>query len=644
MARIRISRKSSRQRSSLTAAAQRVNAANAGSGFKKSMTGGAEDWSVKAWVYLQKVGELQYFVSWRSWSASRCRLLASSLDEQGAPTGDIAEDDPNADVVRQIVTDIAGGIAGQAKIVRRTAYLLSVVGECWVGMVVRDPAREETPDGSELPIDLGRPGFKREQWYVFGRQQITASNNEIELKLPDGSKHKYNPDIDVLFRVWDEHPEDPSKPVSPIWSNQDVLSEIVKSTATINNANDSRLIGNGVWMVPQEMSLPSQVAPTALPIGATDTNDPPPYVEPNSAQALQDLLFDVASAAKRDPDSMAAMLPIIAGVPGEYIKAAKDGWIRPSTEVPETALKTRESGIRRLATGLDTSPERLLGMSEGNHWTGWLIDENDIKVHIAPVVELFCGALTQEIMRFRLAEEGIDPDAYIVWYDASSLTQDPDKTDEAKEGFDRGALTAKALREHLGFDDEDGYDLTEKDGWIQLALDKIALDPAVNVPIFGPVVEAALKGFGLELGAPTPALPPAPEGDDEEDPADAEPPEPVAPAADEPPEVVAAAVMTVGRLCVNRALELANKRRRTRTNASQYRDVPIERAHLHLDRANWDEVPNLITGWDAGLNAADLVSIGMDPEQFRSIVISTTAVALTTCTEPMLTPAMLRRR
>src|SRR5690606_36605153 len=135
---------------------------------------------------------------------------------------------------------------------------------------------------------------------------IKSAQSGIELKLPDGTKHEFNPEVDLLFRVWDEHPKDPSKPVSPVWSNRDVLASIVRAAAAVDQAHNSRLIGNGIMFVPQEMSLPNQVAPTALPVGQTDTNDPVPFFEPNAAQSLQDLLFDVAAAAKKDPESQAA--------------------------------------------------------------------------------------------------------------------------------------------------------------------------------------------------------------------------------------------------------------------------------------------------------------------------------------------------
>jgi hypothetical protein len=637
---VKIRRRSGRQRNSLTAAAQRVDAGNS-STFRKSMTTG-DDWQADAWRYLQAVGEFQYFVSWRSWSASRCRLVASAMDEQGEPTGGIPDDDPLAAEIRKIVNDIASGITGQAKLVRRTAYLLSVVGECWIGMVVRDPSREEVPGGQPLPTDLNRPGFQREQWYVFGKDQIAASSQEIQLKLPDGTKHTFDPNIDILFRVWDEHPKDPSLPISPAWSTLDALNEIVQATATIDQANNSRLIGNGLLFVPQEMSLPNPQAPVARPVGSPDINVPVPTFLPNSSQQLQDMLYDVASTAKKDQNSMAAMLPIVAGVPGELIKSVQ--WLRPSTEVPETAIKTRNDAIRRLAMGLDVAPERLLGVSEGNHWSAWAIDEQDIKIHVAPVVELICNAITQEVLRQKLAELGIDPDAYLVWYDTTALTQDPDKTEEAKDSFDRGAINARALREHLGFDDADGYDLETREGWLQLAMDKIAADPAANAPVFGPILEKLLDSFQFELGTPAPAAI-APQADADEDaPADSEPEEPADDPADaDPPEVTAAAGVTIARLCVNRALELANKRRRTRTNASLFRDIAIERAHTILEPVEMAAVPDLIKGWDTGVDDADLCQLGLNASAFRSAVYGVAAIALATSSDPVVTNSMLRR-
>jgi hypothetical protein len=641
--RVIVRRRSRSAPAALTAAAQRVDARNPVS-FRSSpfaATAGT-NWHDQAWYFLERVGELEYYVSWRSASASRCRIVASALDDQGAPMGMVPDEDPKAEQVRQIVNDIAGGVSGQIKIMARAAYLLTVVGECWLGMIVRDPSRESVIDGNIVPVDVRRPGFQREQWFVFGRDDIKASTDKVELKLPDGTKHEFNEDEDVLFRIWDEHPKDPSKPVSPVWANRDVLQSLVQASATITQANNSRLVGNGIMFVPQQMSLPSQNAPVAADPGELPAIPDPLFEDGNAAQSLQELLFDVASAAKKDPNSQAAQLPIIAAVPGEHIKDVK--WMRAGSDIPDTTLKIEEFDIRRLATGLHVAPERLLGMSQGNHWSSWLIDESDVKVHIAPVVEIIVSALTQEVLRPKLAELGIDPNQYIVWYDASSLTQDPDKSDEARDAFDRGALTAKALREHLGFDDQDGYDLTTADGWIQLALDKIALDPA-NASIFMPIIEAAAQKVGLEVKAPQAALPPAedPAGD-EDDTADSEPDQPDSdPAEDTPPSQTAAAGITLARVFTNRALELANKRRRTRADAAKFRGVPIELAHTNLDPVPLADTAELIRGWDTGVSDHDIAALGLDPGAFRGLVEGAAFLALATASAPVLTQSMLRR-
>jgi len=611
------------------------------SGFRKPLSAREEDWQTEAWRYLELVGELQYVVGWRAWSASRCRLVASALDDQGAPTGDIPEDDANAERVRRIVNDIGGGVTGQGKIVHRSAYLMSVVGECHVGMVVRNAARETSSDGAPVPVDLSRPGYQTEQWYVFGRDQIRNGSDGVELRLPDGMRHRFDPDVDVLFRMWIEHPRDPSRPVSPVWSNRVVLRKIVQSDATIEAANNSRLVGNGLLFVPQEMSLPQQQAPAAVPVGQTDANAPVPFFEPNSAQALQDLLYDVASTAKRDPNSQAAMLPVIAAVPGEMIKNVN--WIRPGSDVPETVLKIQQDDVRRLAMGLDVAPERLFGMSQGNHWSAWAVDENDIRVHVAPLMEVIASALTKEILREKLVEENIDPDSYIVWYDTTALSQDPDKSAQAQEAFDRGAINSSALRQHLGMDDEDGYDFGKADGWVEMALDKLAQNPSW-APQLIPILEAAARKVGLDVALPSAPAPPPGGPPVEQTPSGpgGRPPETAGGPVPEPVPVQAAG-MTVARLCVNRALELANKRRRTRSLTDVYRDVAIELAHTRLPPVRNGEAADLIKGWDVGMVDDDLVALGLCPESFRAMVEGVAQLAQVTASAPVLTQSMLRR-
>lgn len=632
MPRIKLTRRSGTP-TALTAAAQRVTETSGLTGSRSSLSSGS-DWQTEAWRYLGLVGELAFVVNWKARAVSRVRLIASALDDKGEPTGEV-DDSAEAEAVRRIVHAIGKDIAGRSNMLKRMALLLSVPGECWVGMIVRDPDPRVT---IETPEDLRDLIEATEQWFVFGRTQISSTGRRIDLTLPDGTKHRFNPDQDILFRVWDEHPEDPTKPISAVWSNLTVLNEIVRTTATIDNAARSRLIGNGILAVSNESSIPSQASPVAQHLGE-DVDDPIPQWEPNGAQELQDLIYDIATTATKDPDSLAALVPIIMTVPGDQVKNIQ--WLRPASDIPETALKTRTEAIKRLAMGLDVSPERLLGMATGNHWSAWAIDDSDVKTHIAPLVELICSTLTQEILRLKLRQEGIDPNKYVIWYDISALTQDPDKSDEAQTAFDRGALTAKSLREHLGFDDEDGYDLTTSEGWVQLALDKIAADPS-SAAIFQPIINAAAAQVGLDIALPV-ALPAGTTPPEDESEADSEPEQPQEEPEEDPP-IVGAAIQTVAAMSVNRALELANKRRRTRADYPTYRGIPIELAHTRLEPAKYEAVPEMIKGWDVGLSDTDIESLGLNPDQFRATVTAIAATALVTSSRPVINADQLRRK
>lgn len=101
--------------------------------------------------------------------------------------------------------------------------------------------------------------------------------------------------------------------------------------------------------------------------------------------------------------------------------------------------------------------------------------------------------------------------------------------------------------------------------------------------------------------------------------------------------------MTVARMCVNRALELANKRRRTRADTETFRNIAIELAHTRLAPAKIGEATDLIRGWDSALADDDLSGLGLDPGTFRSMVEGVATLALITASAPVITQSMIRR-
>jgi hypothetical protein len=585
-------RRTPRHRGTLTAAGQKIT--DPSKTFKSSIGSSGSDWQEQAWTFLDKVGELRYYVGWRAASVARCQLVGSDLDpDTGRPTG--YTENPT---VQRIVRDIAGGVTGQSQILKRLTTGLTVPGEGFVAMIVRDSESHDTySDGSPLSVEDQEQG-EFQEWIVLSRDEIKASGSDgLEFTLEDDSKHLFDEERDLLFRVWNPHPRKASEADSPVRAAEDTLMEIVRTTKSIDNAAKSRLVGNGIVFVPQEMSLPNQSAPGASPMPG-DAPGMDYGVQNESAQQLQDLLYHVGTTAYKDQDSMAAFMPLIASVPGDWTDKVKH--VTFDSQIAETSLKTREAAIRRLAMSLDVAPERLLGLgSNSNHWSAWAIAEDDVKVHVVPVLETIVAELTKYILRPLLEKEGIDPNQYVIWYDTTPLTQDPDKKAEAKDAHDRGGLTTKALRKYSGFDDSDGYDLTTAEGWQELARDKAAADVSL-IPALAPLLGGVANQITPPAQQPAINAPTAPAAPESETLPESEPvtqPD----STDEPDTVTSAAVLAFVETFTARALELANKRRRNRANAAQFRGVPMHLAHRNLPAVPATDVPKLIEGWDTSV-------------------------------------------
>lgn len=571
--------------------------------FKNSVSlSGRTGWQTEAWNLMDQVGELRYYVGWRSNSCSRVRLVASELDDSGLPTGKTTN--PRVDA---IVKAIGGGsqlTVGQ--LIKRAVECLTVPGEVWIAILVQS-------DGSE-------------KWYAFSRDEIRKKGQEVTVMLPDGSDHDLRPGVDVIFRVWNSHPRTAQDADSPVRACLDDLYEIVRTTKTIANAGKSRLIGNGIVFVPQEMSLPRAAGPVAMgapgaaPSGMGLTGLP-------AVQELQELLFSVAKVAYEDDESFAAMIPIFASVPGEMI--SKVSHLKFDNEITDTAIKLRNDAIHRLAMGLDLSPERLLGLgSSTNHWSAWQIADTDVQIHIAPVIENLCAAITDQVFRNVLEREGIDPSKYIVWYDASLLTSDPDNTDTATDAYDRGVINAAAYRSYLNLDADSGYDFASLDGWRVWAQDQVSKDPSLFhtfLPLLDTKVQAAVPD-------PLPP-PPPPNGVRERAGRSDDTNKGKSPTTDKlkPGENQGsrgrkqdvgkqAASQAIIEVMVSRALELAGKRRRTRSNAARLTGLRPHEFHRVMEPVDEASIPDLIAGWDDALEADTLALVGLNIEDVREQV------------------------
>ena len=421
-------------------------------------------WQSDAWAAVYRVGELAYFVSWRAGSCSRAALVASEIDpDTGLPTGGIADDNTEGQRVADYVHAIAGGPSGQAQFIKRAVECLTVPGEFWVAVLIRNTMR-----AGRLTKDT--------VWLAVSRDEIepARAGGTTRIRLPDGKKHDFNPAVDSLVRVWNPDPRLAYEPNSLIRACLDPLREIVRTTKTIAAAQNSRLATAGILPIPQEADLPKAApAPTSAdkPAGS-----PAAAGQADPGRDLQQTLVDMASHSLENENTTLGVVPLVIKMPGEHIEKIR--LIELAGDIPAEAAAIRDNAIQRLARGLDVSQERITGMGEGNHWSSWQISDEDVQLHVVPPLETVCHAVYEYLIAPLLAREGIDPDRYTLWYDTSRLTQDPDKSDEATSAAEAGVLKIAEQLRFLGLPEDGGYDLSTDEGRAEWAREAIIRDPS----------------------------------------------------------------------------------------------------------------------------------------------------------------------
>jgi hypothetical protein len=606
-----------RRRAALTAAANPLIAAsapveNASDIFRGATTlkGGPKQWQDEAWMLYDCVGELGFYIRWRARSCSRVKIIASEIDpDTGQPTGSLTTDDDGnvtgeAAEVADIVRSIAGGPLGQAELVERAVQILGVPGEAYIVILVTD-------DG--------------ERWLAITKDEIKRSKkvfDGVAIDLPEGGQHEYTPgNGDGMFRVWNPHARRAAEPDSPVRSNLDPLREIVRTTQKIANADRSRLANNGLLMIPQEASLPTAEAPVSADKPGEDDDVSATQHRQRLARTLQKQIIDANDAGLKDPYSHAAITPMVGTAPGEHIDKIRH--ITFGKDISDTEIRKRNDAIGRFAMGVDMQPDQLLGLGNVNHWNGYLLTDQDVSMQVKPVMRTLLGGIYKNVIRPMLLKRGIDPDKYVLWFDASDITADPDKSGEAKDAAELGAMRHAALLRKLGLADEDGYDLTTLEGFQELARDKLAAaEPAVAAQLLRdwmPLLDPSIQS--LDFPEPTPTLPPGQDGGEpaEEEPVDGSKPD--TEGTDE--TAIAGGVSMAVELMVTRALELAGKRRIKTYDHDQRARLssrPAHEWHRSLPAVPDADVLGLIKGWDTGLDEL-AQRYGLDVNQVRSVVV-----------------------
>ncbi|RPJ77437.1 MAG: hypothetical protein EHM24_00030 [Acidobacteria bacterium] len=419
----------------------------------RNMAGRPEGWQNQAWNFWETTGELRYVAQWTGNVLSRANLVPAKREGRMlVPIMDAK--DPATEAMEALY----GGPQGQAQMLQLFGIHTTVAGEVYI---VNRAARDDwncLAAGKVTQLGNGASGTVRLQ-ADFGTE---------------GGPESLSPQ-DLVIRTWTPHPRDPTRPDSPVRANLNTLGQIRSYDAHINAQVRSRLAGNGILFLSNEVDFP-------VPAGADPAASP--------ATHFMKMLAEAMMTPIENPEDPSALVPIVAMVPTDSL--GKNEWIKFWTDLDEKVVEMRDAAIKRLALGLDVPPEVLLGVADANHWNAWLSEESAVKAHLEPKLAIIAYALTEQYLQPAL--KGLVPDAedYFVIADTSGIRLRPNRSQEAIELYDRGELSGIALRRETGFQQEDAPGDEQVRIWLLRKIATGSTSPEQT--------QAALHLLGADLG------------------------------------------------------------------------------------------------------------------------------------------------
>lgn len=388
-----------------------------------------QPWQARSFSYYDRLGEINYAAQFYARMLSPLRLFAAEKDENGDW---VETDDPAAKAALERIQDPGGGTEGLLSSYGRLMFL---AGECYLFCSLNEDTETE-------------------QWEMLSTDELRIQSGVyIRYKSPSLTAEEYhepreedwepvNDDTAIAYRLWKKHPRYSMLADSTMKGVLDLCEELLLLTLAVRARARSRLASAGILLVADEISY------TPLePVTDEDIE-----VDP----LLADLTAAMMAAIQNE-GSPSAVVPIVVRAPQDVINNGGIKHIQivdPTQLYPETGL--RRECIERIAIGLDMPPEILLGMSDANHWTVWMIDEQTWKAHGQPIANQFVNDLTAAYFRPQLRAEGVqDWQRFAIAYDASAIINHPDRFSDAQKAFDRRAIGKAALRDAGGFAEDD---------------------------------------------------------------------------------------------------------------------------------------------------------------------------------------------
>lgn len=285
-----------------------------------------EAWQRELWRLYRITPELRAAASWVGGCCSRVRIYVADVDELGRIQGESKNKQ-----IQALSDSLLGGPASKAEHLRMMGIDLSISGECYI---------------VGTPNELNG----RDKWYIVTPtefRRVRGSDGDWDWAWgPKGEKMRIDLNTAIITRVWTPDPERIWCADSPARSCAMILRELEQLTKLVGGEIDSRLIGNGLLIIPNDLDLPQEENTT------------------NNADSLMVRLATAGAASLRGEGTALGVLPHII----EAEDPEKFKHLTFSTELSKNAHELRAECIERLGVGMDMPPEVLSGMGDTNHW------------------------------------------------------------------------------------------------------------------------------------------------------------------------------------------------------------------------------------------------------------------------------------
>lgn len=395
-----------------------------------------------AWANYRRVGEVRYAIQRSARIAGSARLVAARVNEKGQIL-QTKDSGVEAEIV-SMITSRFGGVRG---LIERYYTLMNVPGQSFLTRVRENRDGSGNPDGYWFlsASEIAREGDTERN--ATQARPITWTMKRAASNRAGNGKSTFTRFIqpeDFFGRVWAPDHEFVEDVNSPMEAINPMCEQLHTLNETLAGRLRQRFALAGILLIPNEIN------------DAAISGDSKPRDGLYSSDKVMNYLIHVMTTNVVNHAKGLASIPILLKGPAAVLDKVRH--MVMDVKIFEEDLKHRAVLIESIFTALNQQKQAVTGGEDTNHWGMWAVADEERRITVAPDLDAMCHALTRLVLWPELQERGRKTGAirpWRVWYDLSAAQVRSNQGEDARQGFDRMAVSGQWLRDLMGATEED---------------------------------------------------------------------------------------------------------------------------------------------------------------------------------------------